>query len=59
VVCNQFSDGSYFDFFWAYIGVAMAATHWPAPADKEDGVKLGSHQRTRPVPLGPGWAAGA
>jgi hypothetical protein len=25
VVCNQFSDGSYFDFFWAYIGVISAA----------------------------------
>lgn len=25
IVCNQFSDGSYFDFFWAYIGVITAA----------------------------------
>lgn len=25
IVSNQFSDGSYFDFFWAYIGVMTAA----------------------------------
>jgi O-antigen ligase len=25
IISNQFSDGSYFDFFWAYIGVMTAA----------------------------------
>ncbi len=37
IVCNQFSDGSYFDFFWAYIGVitaAMRLAHAPGTPER-------------------------
>jgi O-antigen ligase len=37
IVSNQFSDGSYFDFFWAYIGVMTAAARLASRSAAEGG----------------------
>jgi hypothetical protein len=39
IISNQFSDGSYFDFFWAYIGVMTAAARLATEAAADEGGK--------------------
>jgi hypothetical protein len=37
IISNQFSDGSYFDFFWAYIGVMTAAARLARQGTADEG----------------------